>query len=1019
MARTVAQVEYRILGPLAVRDDDHTVQIPGHKEKALLALLLVELGMVVSTDRIILELWGDEAPATAIQNLRSLVSRLRRHLGKETIVAQRPGYRIDADPEDVDAQLFEQLADEAARHRNQSGSAGDIAERALALWRGRALTGFEGFHFADNEARRLEQRQLSIMGIAFDAGLALGRHTELVADLREAVDQHPLHEPFYGKLMLALYRSGRAPEALRVYTEAERVLGEELGIEPSQEIRSIERSIVMEDSSLDLASRPAPHNLPAVLTSFVGRENELASLVSAIPRRRMVTLTGPGGSGKSRLALETATRLLDVYRDGVWRVELAPLRDPDSVVPAISNVFGDPVSHAADPMGSLVDLLKERHLLLVVDNCEHLLSSSARAASTILGRCPEVTIMATSREALGIPGESVWLVPPLRVPEVGAPLEDQEQADAVRLFVSRAKDAASDFELTDVNRNHVLDICRLVDGLPLALELAATRVSSMSPRAISERVSHDIGVLSAPRGSAAARHQTMRAALDWSYRLLADESAAIFRKLAVFRGGWTVDDGEAVLGVGSTDVIADLVDRSLVERLHGRRLDYRLLEPIREYALEHLNGSPDFETVSDRHASVYLELARRADDGLRSHEQMDWLRLIEEEHDNLRKAIAWSLDCGDTQRALQLVASLGLFWFMGGHWQESWDWLTKALEAAGEQFPAERAAAVYRTGAIQIIRVNHEAVMPYVHVALETCRSTGDLYGEAWCLHLLGHETAFTSPEDALQPLTEAREIFEELGCEWEVAWSDRYIGSSLCEMGRVDEGAEILLRSISDFREMGDLSQTAYGLFSLGGTLVMLDDYGPETARPYLLRCLRLSEQIGDRVWAAHATSRLAIASHRSGLDDAYALFIEAAERHRLIGDDACLASTFGYLAEIEEQTGDEAAAAGYLAEAIRTGVRISATAGVAINLDRLAGLGMRVGRAEEALRLVQAVQNSLDSGELPMHPILAAKHDELVALLGVRIEPHGSIADTVPLALELAESIREDTVAGLSPPV
>lgn len=191
--------------------------------------------------------------------------------------------------------------------------------------------------------------------------------------------------------------------------------------------------------------------------------------------------------------------------------------------------------------------------------------------------------------------------------------------------------------------------------------------------------------------------------------------------------------------------------------------------------------------------------------------------------------------------------------------------------------------------------------------------------------------------------------------------------------MGRVDEGAEILLRSISDFREMGDLSQTAYSLFSLGGTLVMLDDYGPETARPYLLRCLRLSEQIGDGVWAAHATSRLAMAGHRSGLDDAHALFIEAAERHRLIGDDACLASTFGYLAEIEELTGDEAAAVGYLAEAIRTGMRISATAGVAINFDRLGGLGMRIGRPEEALRLVQAVQNSMDSGDLPMHRILA----------------------------------------------
>lgn len=1011
MARTVALVEYRVLGPLEVRAGDHTVQIPGYKEKVLLALLLVELGIVVSADRIIFELWGDEPPASATQNLRTLVSRLRRHLGRETIITQRPGYRIDADPEHVDSHFFEQLADEATRQRNRPAHAGEIAGRALALWRGRALAGFEGFLFADNEERRLEQRKLSIMEVAFDAGLALGRHSALVAELREAVDHHPLYQPFYGKLMLALYRSGRAPEALQLYSEAQRVLGEELGIEPSQEIRSIERSIVMEDASLDLNTPSAPHNLPTVFTSFVGRETELASLVAAIPQRRMVTLTGPGGSGKSRLALETAARLLDVYRDGVWRVELAPLRAADSVVPAISKAFGDPVSHAADPMGSLVDLLKERQLLLVIDNCEHLLSASARAASTILDQCPNVTIMATSRETLGIPGESVWLVPPLRIPEMGAPVDQQEQADAVRLFVSRAKDSSSEFELTGENRDHVFDICRLVDGLPLALELAATRVSSLSPREISKRVSHDIGVLAAPRGSATARHQTMRAALDWSYRLLDDESAAVFRKLAIFRGGWTIEDSEAALGADSTDVIADLVDRSLVEHLYGRRLEYRLLEPIREYADEHLKASPDFETVSDRHAAVYLVLARRADQQLRSHNQMDWLLLLEEEHDNLRKAIARSLDSGETGHALQLVASLGLFWFMGGHWHESWEWLTRALDAAGEGYPLERAAAVYRTGAIQVIRVNHEAVMPYVRDSLETCRSAGDRYGEAWCLHLMGHELAFTSPDDSLQPLTAAREIFEGLGCEWEVAWSDRYIGSSLCEMGRVDEGAEILLRSISDFREMGDLSQTAYSLFSLGGTLVMLDEYGPEAARPYLLRCLRLSEQIGDRVWGAHATSRLAIASHRSGLDDAHALLIEGAERHRLIGDDACLASSFGYLAEIEEQTGDDAAAAGYLAEAIRIGMRISATAGVAINFDRLARLGMRTGRHDEALRLVQAVQTAVDSGDLSMHPILAAKHNEMVALMETPIKPRGSIADTVPLALELAESIRAET--------
>lgn len=1004
-------VEYRILGPLEVRESSRLVEIPGVKERALLALLLVELGTVVSTDRVIYELWSDDPPKTVQATVRTLVSRLRKIIGKDSIVAERPGYRLTAAPAAVDSQVFEKLADEAFRNRAHVQAAERTSAEGLALWNGRALADLDGFDFAANESRRLEQRRLDLLELRLDTGMRMGKHIDLIPDIRTAVDQNPMHERFHGMLMLALYRSGHTPEALAVYRDLATKLGEELGIGPSHELRSIEAAIVTEDDSLDLDTPVHPHNLPFSLTSFVGRANELDALIEAVPDRRLLTLTGPGGSGKSRLAVEVGNRLIPAFPDGVWRVELAPLRGPDSIAPTISAVFGDPGSHSSDPLGSLTDLLGQGRLLMLLDNCEHLLNSVAPTVTTILETCPNLTILATSREPLGIAGESVWLVPPLRTPDPSSSIEEQGSSEAVRLFVSRARDVNSGFELDDDSSIHVFEICRMVDGLPLAIELAAARVSTMSVNTLEERLRSDLSVLSSGRGSTTARHETMTAALDWSYRLLDPRTAEVFCKLAVFRGGCTSKDVRSVLGDESMEIVTELVNRSLVERLHGRRLEYRLLEPIREYANQRFEQLSDATEVLRRHAATYLQLARRADRALRGPEQIDWLRLIEEEHDNMRAAIARSLDSDDIATSLELVAWLGHFWFMAGLWKESWDWLRAAIEQAGDRFPAERATAVYRTGAVQVIRVNHEAIMDWVHDALATCRSNGDRYGEAWCLHLIGHSLGFgSSPEGAIGPLTESRDIFAGLGCGWEVAWSNRFIGNSECDLGEMDEGFRLLLGSVSAFREMGDLWQTAYGLFGIGANLLVYREDGPTAARPYLLRCLRLSEQIGDRVWSAHAMSRLGLASLRAGDEDAETLLREAAERHRLIGDDACVASTFGYLGDLLENAGDESQAAGFFAYSIRAAQRIDATRSIAASFDRIARLAIKRGRIDEARRIVGAVQSAVDDGSLAHHPIYDPLHKEVVELLDVEPATGESIESMIPIALETAESIHEE---------
>ena len=311
---------------------------------------------------------------------------------------------------------------------------------------------------------------------------------------------------------------------------------------------------------------------------------------------------------------------------------------------------------------------------------------------------------------------------------------------------------------------------------------------------------------------------------------------------------------------------------------------------MREYAKEIFERAPGHDTVSLRHAARFRDLAAESDRALRGPDQMEWLARMEAEHDNLRRAIRFALDEGLVSLALQLVAGAAWFWFMGGHWKESQTWLDEALALAGDGSPAERAAAIYRTAAIQVIRVNHEAVLPMIHEALAICKRVGDRYGEAWCHHLLGHAAAFQLGGEGLEQLRLSRRLFAEADCAWEVAWSDRFIGGALCEIGQGDAGSELLLGSVSSFREMGDLWQTAYGLFVTGATFLALPDWGPEAARPYLQRCQRLADEIGDRVWAAHAVSRLAVAANLAGFADPEPLFLDAMERHRLIGDDACL---------------------------------------------------------------------------------------------------------------------------------
>jgi tetratricopeptide (TPR) repeat protein len=592
------------------------------------------------------------------------------------------------------------------------------------------------------------------------------------------------------------------------------------------------------------------------------------------------------------------------------------------------------------------------------------------------------------------------------------------------LFVARAQAAVPGFSVTDETRAHITRVCRAVSGLPLALELAAARTTAFTPEQLMERLGEGIDVLS--EGSTPERrHRTMRSALEWSYRLLDDRLARLFRRLAVFRGGLLIEDAQYVAGERdevTADDVASLVDKSLVERTPGMDGRYRLLEPVREFARELLEESDESELIRARHAIRYLAVARQADRGLRGPGQLDWLKRMRADHDNLRAAMDWGLfNRPDT--ALELVAASAWFWFMAGYWRDAWTWFQRALDAGGEDHPTLRAKAVYTAGGLQVIRVNPVPVYSLIEEAVEDCRAAGDRFGEAWCLHLMGHADLRlpgerVTPEQRMRLLVDTREMFDELDRPWEVAWSDRYIGDALAVDGKVREGVEQQIRSISAFREMGDSWSTAYGLHNVANAMLVLasPDYGPETARSYFQRCLRISENLGDQVRTAHALRGLATCSYLLGSEDAEALFGDAEERLRLIGDESCLSAAVGFLGDLRRKAGDWSTAGAYYGEALRLRHKLASKMGMAQNLDRLALLALDTGQEDLAGRLAASADRAVANWGDVYPSYYREKHAEVMARVGIDdpgtdLESGADLEDVVPLALELAEAISAET--------
>jgi predicted ATPase/DNA-binding SARP family transcriptional activator len=743
-------VEFRILGPLEVRNERGPVALGGIKPRTVLAVLLLHPNESVHAERVAVALWGEDAPAGSTKTVQVYVSRLRKALGDPEVLVTTPaGYRLRVRAGELDAERFARLAEDGRRSSaaGQTERTAEILREALALWRGPALADLAFESFAQTEIARLEEQRLATLEARVDADLAAGRHADLVGELRQLVAANPSRERLAGQLMLALYRCGQQTDALEAFHAARRVLVDELGVEPGPGLRELQHAVLVHDPRLD-APLPtvAPLGdgagaLPAPPTVLFGREGDLHRVAVLVgeERTRLLTVVGPGGVGKTRLAIEAARRLAQDFRDGARFVSLASVAEPRDLASAIARTLSTPIREGEPATAALHRFLGDRHLLLVLDNFEHLLAA-ASLVSELLAVCPELTILLTSREPTRLAAERLYPVHPLDVPDARrvATAAELECYGATAMFVDRAQACNPGFVIDDANAPHVLEICRRLDGLPLALELAAARTGLLSMAELADRLDHALAVLTRGTRDAPERQRTLRATIDWSFGLLTNPEPGAFTQFAVFANGATVAAAESVTGA-SLDTLDSLVAKQLLMRRGDRLL---MLQTVREYALERLAEHPEAGTIHDRLATWCLHFTRQAIPHLVQADRVTWLARLNAELPNVLAALSWALKHQRAQLALQLASDLGAYWWRTSQWEVGLPWIDATLEqSCGASTRAQAKALLCRARLISTRQ--QRRYRADLQASLELFRACDDDGGIAACLGHLANVEAW------------------------------------------------------------------------------------------------------------------------------------------------------------------------------------------------------------------------------------------------------------------------------------
>ncbi|MBB5850282.1 BTAD domain-containing putative transcriptional regulator [Amycolatopsis umgeniensis] len=959
-------MRFGVLGPLSVWAADGTlVRVPELKVRALLAALLLHEGRPVSTDRLLDSLWGEDQPGNPANTLQTKVSQLRRALGDRALVAYGPtGYSLASTA--VDAVEFGTLFSAALASRDLRTRA-DLLTDALALWRGPAYADFRDT-FAYGSAVRLDEQRLTALEEQAEVRLALGEHQRLADELSELVARHPLRERLRAAHLRALYRAGRQSEALAGYTDLRERLADELGLDPGPDLMALHRAILNQDLGLPPVAVPFTSSLPAQVTSLIGREGEVARLHELLEEERLVTLTGPGGVGKTRLALAAASEA--VFPDGVWLVELAGsdgrvaelvaavlgVRDETSAPPQV------PVPEVAD---RLADALRTRRLLLVLDNCEHLIEEAAAVAATLLRAAPGVRVLATSREPLALPAETVFVVPPL------------DRAAAFDLFAERA---GVPLDAGDVHWAEA--VCARLDGLPLALELAAVRVRALGVRGVAERLDDRFRLLGGSSRGRPARQQTLRAVIDWSWEQLTEEQRAGMLALAVHPGGCTLEAAEAV-GV-DLDLLDQLVNRSMVTGAPR----YRLLESVTAYCLERLDADASVFELRDRY---YTGLAERAAPHLYSGGQRQWLARLDEEDLNLRAVL-------DRAAPSRLVQALTWYWYLRGRHQEGYRrtkgtaWgagfalLSGAGRVEGPVFADARSRWFLAHAHLHFGDV--EAASGLLDEALAEFRARGDRWGEAAALASRTKLAMFrgdfalaaTSGEQSI-------DLFGELGDRWGHLQASDMLGYLAEVTGDHARARRLHSEGLRIAEDLGLRTDVSYRLSSLGRVALLTGDLKRSTDLHE--QGMRVAAEQANRFAEEFARVGLALVARRSGeLDRAETLLRESLNWNRRLETE--FGVPFYGVTLILAELGFVAAARGETAVARRLHTRglnaareVGDPRSVALALEGLAEVEALEGSPVEAARLLGEAEDLRASVGAPLPPAERGDVDRIRSLI------------------------------------
>jgi predicted ATPase/DNA-binding SARP family transcriptional activator len=993
-----------MLGSLEVRSDDGVLaDVPGARLRGLLTALALAPGHAVPKATLVDWIWGERPPSDAANALQRLVSRLRKALPEGSVEGQTDGYRLTVEPDAVDAVRFERLVGQARSDEDPRRLR--LLREALALWRGAAMQdiGLQDSAAFDAAVTRLEGLRLTAMEDRFDAEVSLGHGAELVTELTDLVAAHPLRERLVAALMRALAAAGRDTEALLVYQRTREALADALGVDPSPELSALHVALLRGELGRREQRRPEggrKTNLRAELTSFVGKDADVAAVRELIAGHRLTTLIGPGGSGKTRLATETARTLLGDLPDGAWLVELAATGADDDVAQSAlaglglrdALLGGAPNAELPD---RLIAAIRDREALLILDNCEHVIESAAAFAYRVLGECQRLRILATSREPLGITGEALWRVVPLALPPQDASPGEIESSPAVRLLRDRAGAVREDLTTDARTSMTMARVCRALDGMPLAIELAAARLRTMSLDQLARRLDDRFRLLTSGSRTALPRHKTLRAVIDWSWELLTGAERTVLRRLSVFSGGASLEAAERVCagdGVEQEQVLellTALAEKSLLLAEGDSAPRYRMAGTIREYAGRRLAEAGEPALARRAHLAYFTELVETAEPHLRRAGQLEWLAVLEAEHDNIGAAMRGALAAGEAQAAMRLAAAAGWYWWLSGHRTEGNELITAATAIPGEVADEVRAMAyAFVVLFLSSGRRDEHQAAEWIH---EAYRFSQRSQHRNPLLALVAPLERMLEAPDAFLPAWEALLDNED---PWVRALARLQLGKMRIVLGQGGRDADAYLeRALAEFRALGERWGISFALTELAERIAVRGEFAGaceyyeqaiavvtevgavEDAIRMRSRQARLYWLLGDEDSSAGAIAEAQRCAERVTWPDALAELAlskaelarwggNAEEAHRqlgiaaaMLGDEAEQASIralthdlLGYLADdLGEARAHRVAACEAAAEAGHALLTAQVLVGVA-------DLALRCGKYEQAARLLAA---------------------------------------------------------------